>query len=174
MWGYLCTGTVSNTLPLSCEIMVLCSKRAEDIGRLSLSLNPRSQLHPLQSYMETLVLGWMCYHSDKPRMGTTGLRSCRWPGKSLENLSLLLESQENPGTLFVEKPLLSQRLSCIPTLPAACSHTSDPAQCLKRRHICERTGNQELSSKQGPQRSRNLTVHGESHMESVLHSFDTG
>lgn len=156
MWGYLCTGTVSNTLPLSCEIMVLCSKRAEDTGRLSLSLNPRSQLHLLQSCMEKLVLGWMCYHSDKPRVVTTGLQSCRWPGKSLENLSSLLESQE--------KPLLSQRLSCIPTLPAACSHTSDPAQCLKRRHICERTGNQELSSKRGPQQSRNLAVDGDSHM----------
>lgn len=155
MWGYLCTGTVSNTLPLSCEIMVLCSKRAEDTGRLSLSLNPRSQLHPLQSCVEELVLGWMCYHSDKPRVVTTGLQSCRWPGKSLENLSWLLESQE--------KPLLSQCLSCTPTLPAACSHTSDPAQCLKRRHICERTGNQELSSKQGPRQSRNLAVDGDSH-----------
>lgn len=128
---------------------------------LSLSLNPRSQLHLLQSCMEKLVLGWMCYHSDKPCVVTTGLQSCRWPGKSLENLSSLLESQEKPGTLFAEKPLLSQRLSCIPTLPAACSHTPDPAQCLKRRHICERTGNQELFSKQDPQQSRNLTIYGE-------------
>lgn len=157
--GDLCTGTVSNTLPLSCEVLVLCGKRTEDTGRL-LSPNPRSQPHLLQSCMEKLVLGWMCYHSDKPCVVTTGLQSCRWPGESLENLSSLLESQEKPGTLFREAFALPTPFMH-PTLPAACSHTPDPAQCLKRRHICERTGNQELFSKQYPQQSRNLTVYGE-------------
>lgn len=46
VWWHLCTGTVLNSLPLFCKIMVLWNMRAEDTGRLLGSLEPQKPSSP--------------------------------------------------------------------------------------------------------------------------------
>lgn len=135
MWWHLCTGTVLNSWPLFCKIMVLWDTRAGAPGGSWGHSAPKNQPHSFAGLHLKIWFGPVLSHGFSLVWVISGFWSygpC--PRKSLESLCILLKSQEKSGILFANCPLWLQCLSPICTLPTACSHSTDTAQCLKRRH----------------------------------------